>query len=416
MSKKLTLTILSGVAASGLGVLSLPAQVEAADHISIHHMNFEEYGDKIKAGDNLVSIEKNLGLDWTLTAELGYDTVSGASPTWGPTTPVSGNQDVINRDQKTQLAQDNTTEVIRAGYDPYRDAYAVQAYELEDIRYSSSANLTYRDKQRDEWRLGLNYAQEEDYESIGFNGQVLVYADSRKNRSYTLGGALLFDKTLAFEEYDNFGNTQEWQDIFNGNIELGLSQIFTANFYATFTLFAGYKSGYLSNHYLTVLREVDIDDDGVIADDEVFLAQDTRPDKRLSGGINIQAFYSLGSSVVIRPRYKYFTDDWGVTSHQVGAKMSIELLDWLTLSPGYLWYTQTGADFFVSPDAADPSFAATGYATSDLRLGNFDANAYELGVSVQATKRLRLNALAAFYDRSNGYESQWWVVGATYEF
>lgn len=79
--------MLSGVAVSSLGALSLPVDVEAADHISIHHMNFEEYGDKVKAGDNIMSIEKNFGLDWTLTAELGYDTVSGASPAWDQPLP-----------------------------------------------------------------------------------------------------------------------------------------------------------------------------------------------------------------------------------------------------------------------------------------------------------------------------------------
>ncbi|MCW0469723.1 hypothetical protein OH492_14225 [Vibrio chagasii] len=34
----------------------------------------------------------------------------------------------------------------------------------------------------------------------------------------------------------------------------------------------------MSNHYLTKLREVDINDDGKIDDDEVFLGQDSRPD------------------------------------------------------------------------------------------------------------------------------------------
>ncbi|MCW1891471.1 hypothetical protein OK016_29080 [Vibrio chagasii] len=27
---------------------------------------------------------------------------------------------------------------------------------------------------------------------------------------------------------------------------------------------------------------------------------------------------------------------------------------------------------------------------------------------------MRLNALAAYYEQSNGFEAQWWAVGATY--
>lgn len=402
MNIKLPLTLFSLVAGS----------VSAADHVSIHHMNFEEYGDKVNAGDNILSLEKNIGLDWTITAEFGYDTVSGASPAWVPTTPSSG----VIADQRTQAAQDQTTEVIRAGYDPYRDNYEIRPVELEDTRYSAATNVTFRDKDRDEWTVGVNYSQEEDYKSMGANAKVLLYTDNSKNRSFSLGGSVLSDQTLAFQEYQNGGNGQQWEDIFTSSMEVGVSQVFTPNLYATFTAYGGYKSGYLSNHYLTVLREVDIDGDGTIGDDEVFLGQDSRPDTRISGGINVQTFYSVSDSVVVRPRYKFFTDDWGVMSHQLGGKMSVKLTDWLTLAPGYFWYTQQGANFFVDPKASDPTFASTGYATSDIRLGDFNANAYELGLSLKLSTKWRMNALAAYYEQSNGYASRWWAVGVTYDY
>ena len=158
------------------------------------------------------------------------------------------------------------------------------------------------------------------------------------------------------------------------------------------------------------------DGDGDIGDDEVFLGQDSRPNIRLSGGINVQTFYSVSDRVVVRPRYKFFADDWGVMSHQLGGKMSIKVTDWLMLAPGYSWYTQQGANFFIDPKAADPTFASTGYATSDIRLGDFNANAYELGVSVKLSAKWRMNALAAYYEQSNGYASRWWAVGVTYEY
>lgn len=415
MNKKLTLTLLGTVAVTGIVSLT-PETAHAADHISLHHMNYEEFDDKVKAGDNILSLEKSIGLNWTITAELGYDTVSGASPSWKKTTPVASYQDQVNRAYSTATAQSQTDQVIRSGKDPYRDGYKVQKSNLEDTRYSASANVTYRDRKRNEWTLGGNYSQEEDYKSMGINGQVLIYADSRKNRSYSIGSSVLFDKTLAFQKYENFENVQKWENIFNGNFEVGLSQVFTPNFYTTFTLYTGYKSGYLSNHYLTVLREIDTNENDKIEDDEVFLGQDSRPDTRLSGGVNIQGFYNINSWIVVRPRYKYFMDDWNVSSHQLGGKFNIKLTDSLTLAPGYSWYTQQGANFYRDPSANDPSFAATGYATSDLRLGDFNANAYELGISMKVFDSWRVNALAAYYKQSNGYESTWWVLGATYEF
>jgi len=415
MNKKLTLTLLGTVAVTGIGSMT-PGAAHAADHISVHHMSYEEFDDKVKAGDNILSLEKSIGLNWTITAELGYDTVSGASPAWKKTTPVASDQDQINRAYSTATAQSLTDQVIRSGKDPYRDGYKVQKSNLEDTRYSASANVTYRDRKRNEWTLGGNYSQEEDYKSMGINSQVLIYADSRKNRSYSIGSSVLFDKTLAFQKYENFENAQEWENIFNSNFEVGLSQVFTPNFYTTFTLYTGYKSGYLSNHYLTVLREINTSGNDNIEDDEVFLGQDSRPNTRLSGGVNIQGFYNINSWIVVRPRYKYFMDDWNVSSHQLGGKLNIKLTDSLTLAPGYSWYTQQGANFYKDPNASDPSFAATGYATSDLRLGDFNANAYELGISMKVFDSWRVNALAAYYKQSNGYESTWWVLGATYEF
>ena len=406
--KKIPLTLLSAVAVAN--------NVMAEDHISVHYLNYQEYDDKVEAGDSVVSFEKSIGLDWTINLEAGYDTVSGASPAWGATTPPSGTDDAINRVQMTQKAQAKTDQVIRSGYDPHASGYKVQKVPLEDKRKSFSASATYRDENRNEWTFGHNFSVEEDYKSIGINGKGLIYADSQKNRSYSLGIAALFDKTKAFQKYENYANSQKWENIFTGSVEAGLSQVFTPNLYAVFTVYAGYRSGYLSNHYQTVLREIDIDDNGQIGIDELFLAQDSRPDKRLSGGINLQAFWSITDSLVVRPRYKWFQDDWGVMSHQLGGKLSWAVTDWLTLGPGYFWYTQGEADFYRDPYGSDKTFAATGYATSDLRLGNYTANSYELGASVKVSKGFKINLLGAYYEQSNGFEAQWWAIGATYAF
>ena len=413
MSKKLTLTLLGSVAISTLAVAPCAS---AADHISLHYMNFEEYDDKINAADNILSVEKNFGLNWTLNAELGYDSVSGASPSWGPTTLVSSNVDRIDRALKTRKAQAKSDAVIRAGYDPYRSGYAIQRYELEDTRYSGSLNLTYRDTLRNEWSIGLNYSQEDDYQSKGINAQALIYADSSKNRSYTFAGSLLFDNTLAFQKYSEFKNIQEWESVFKGEAEIGLSQVFTPHFYTTFTLYGGYKGGYLSNHYLTVLREVDINNNALIENDEIFLGQDTRPDARLFGGFSVRGFYYLNNYLSVQPSYKFFMDDWGVVAHQMGAKVNIKITSWLSIIPGYTWYNQQGANFYRDANASNNAFSDSGFASSDFRLGDFTANGYELGISLKVAKKWRLNALSAYYQQSNGYANQWWIIGATYEF
>jgi len=407
--KKIPLTLLSAAAIANSAM--------AEDHLSVHYLNYSEHDDKVKAKDTVVSLEKSFGLDWTLNLETGYDTISGASPSLGATTPLSGAADFIARRNNIALGQAKTDEVLRSDYDPQRSGYKVNKIKLKDRRKSINGSLTYRDEKRNEWTFGANYSTEEDYKSVGLNGKVLVYENELKNRSYSLGVSTLFDKTLAFNKFTtSSGNTQDWQNIFTGSVEAGLSQTFNPQLYMVFTGYAGYRSGYLSNHYLTVLREIDINNNGSIGNDEVFVGQDSRPDKRYSGGVNIQAFWAISDEVVVRPRYKWFMDDWGVRSHQIGSKMTYKATEKLTIAPGYFWYKQEGASFYKSPTASDNTFAATGFATSDLRLGDYTANAYEIGISYKLFSKFRLNALGAYYEQSNGFKANWWAVGATYEF
>ncbi|MCZ8488900.1 DUF3570 domain-containing protein [Vibrio lentus] len=146
----------------------------------------------------------------------------------------------------------------------------------------------------------------------------MIYADSTKNRSYSLGGSVLFDQTRRSTSPVGIINGQSWEKTFSaGSLEAGLSNLHTESI-QHFLPLAGYRSGYLSNHYLTVLREVDINDDGKIDDDEVFLGQDSRPDTRLSGEYQYQAFYSLSDGPQKSDQdTKWFMDDWGVMSHGV---------------------------------------------------------------------------------------------------
>ena len=175
--KKLPITL--------LGAAAVANNVMAEDHISVHYLNYQEYDDKVKAGDSIVSIEKSIGLDWTINLEVGYDTVSGASPSWGPTTPIASVADANNRALKTQQAQGMTDQVIRAGYDPNSSNYKVQKYELEDTRQSINGSATYRDELRNEWTFGANYSTEEDYRSLGVNAKGL-YMLTPKRTAHTV--------------------------------------------------------------------------------------------------------------------------------------------------------------------------------------------------------------------------------------
>ncbi|MCZ8498759.1 hypothetical protein O9929_14940 [Vibrio lentus] len=87
--------------------------------------------------------------------------------------------------------------------------------------------------------------------------------------------------------------------------------------------------------------KVDINDDGKIDDDEVFLRT------RFSTGYATLWRYQYPSlsfiirQSKIRPRYKWFMDDWGVMS-PIRRQIVLAVSEWLTLAPGYFWYARCG--------------------------------------------------------------------------
>ncbi len=117
--KRIPITLLSAAAVANVAL--------AEDHISVHYLSYEEYDDRVSANDTMVSIEKSIGLDWTLTMrDKLHDSVSGALTNVGTNDTSASNADQINRALKTQQAQNKTNEVIRAGYDPHRSGYEIQ--------------------------------------------------------------------------------------------------------------------------------------------------------------------------------------------------------------------------------------------------------------------------------------------------
>ena len=80
-----------------------------------------------------------------------------------------------------------------------------------------------------------------------------------------------------------------------------------ANLYAVFTGYAGYRSGYLSNHYQTYCG-IDINDNGQIGIDELFLAQDQ---DRIKGCLVVLTYKPLVDHRLFdrSSGYKWFQDD-----------------------------------------------------------------------------------------------------------
>lgn len=74
---------------------------------------------------------------------------------------------------------------------------------------------------------------------------------------------------------------------------------------------------------------------------------------------------------MIDASYRYMTDDWEINSHTVDLRLRWPIGDTRYLEPHLRFYTQTAAEFYnISLTENEP---LPEYASSDYRLGDFDA-------------------------------------------
>ncbi len=80
----------------------------------------------------------------------------------------------------------------------------------------------------------------------------------------------------------------------------------------------------------------------------------------------------------LRGYFRYYYDNWGVTSYTASLEIPIKISDKFTLYPLYRYYVQTASYYFFPKDVA---LSTEDYYTSDYDLASFDANQFGLGIS-----------------------------------
>jgi len=76
----------------------------------------------------------------------------------------------------------------------------------------------------------------------------------------------------------------------------------------------------------------------------------------------------------VKVDYRYYTDDWEVSSHTIGGKLSQRVGEEFVVRYRYRYYTQAPAYFFRA-DYTQPG-GVSGFQTGDYRLGDFGAHLF----------------------------------------
>jgi hypothetical protein len=93
---------------------------------------------------------------------------------------------------------------------------------------------------------------------------------------------------------------------------------------------------------------------------------------RRTAFIRVSQYITNRSSVKVG--YRYYEDDWGVTSHTIGGRLSQYVGDQVVVRYRYRYYTQLPAFFYR--EEYQHSGGVDGFQTGDYRLGDYGAHLF----------------------------------------
>lgn len=273
-----------------------------------------------------------------------------------------------------------------------------------DLWANMTGNFTHSSEDRNGiWSARLSVSSEYDYFSIGFGGSYTrlfnekntevslkanIYLDTwnaiypYELRPFAEGGAGLNDGFFtsnpisgnpnydpAFTQFDSEGRNSY-------SLGLVLSQILHKNLQGSILADVVTQQGLLSTPFQRVYFR-DIEDSFI---DNFHLADDIErlPDNRFKVALGGRLNWYLNERFTVRTFYRYYFDDWGISSHTASIEVPFKISDKFTLYPSYRYYQQTAADYF---NPYNEALSSDKFYTSDFDLSEYMANQFGFGVS-----------------------------------
>jgi hypothetical protein len=202
---------------------------------------------------------------------------------------------------------------------------------------------------------GYRFSMENDYHSHGGNlGASLDFADN----AATLAGSV----SLTADTVGRVGDPEFSRALTTVSTRLSFTQVLDPYPLLQATYELGHSGGYQASPY----RFVPIGGDGTCRGTAALCVPERTPDSRLRNSIVLQGRRAFGSAASIGLGYRYYFDDWKLSSHTIQAQAAWLPNDFTTLALRYRFYTQ-GSTFFYKPyyDAGD---LGADYLTFDREL------------------------------------------------
>ncbi len=216
----------------------------------------------------------------------------------------------------------------------------------------------------------LSSSTEFDYQSFGGN---IIFAKktNNKNGEFTAKFQTYLDQVTLIQPIelranssgrkDNYGTAA--RNTFAGS--LSYSQIINKQFQVMFLADIVQQQGYLSLPFHRVYFA-----DGT-------LHQETLPSSRFKIPLGFRTNYFLGDKFIVKTYYRFYIDDWGLTSLTANIELPIKITPFVSVSPFYRYYTQSAVKYF---NDYGKNTAQNQYYTSNFDLSKFNSNFLGAGV------------------------------------
>lgn len=215
---------------------------------------------------------------------------------------------------------------------------------------------------------GYRFSIENDYRSHGGSlGASLDFADN----AATLAASF----SLTADKVGRVGDPSFERALLTLSTRLSFTQVLDPSTLIQATYELGHSRGYQASPY----RFVPIGGDGTCAGTAPLCVPERTPDSRLRNAVVVQGRRAFGSSASLGLGYRYYFDDWRLSSHTVQTQLAWLPNDFTTLALRYRFYTQGSAEFYEPAYEAQDVDAA--YLTFDRELSALSS--HRLGVDYE---------------------------------
>lgn len=311
--------------------------------------------DRVSVIEPVVSMRKNMGDENFLNLRFVLDSLTGSSP---------------NGAIKTSGAQTFTTPSGNGIYTTAANQTPLDST-FHDTRGAVNAEWEMPLNKTTKAVFGANISKEFDYQSLGISAN-FSWDFNNRNTTLTAGAAINADSInpvggvptglTAMSASKSTTGADDSKTV--TDLILGVTQVINRTTLMQLNLNIGSDSGYMTDPYkiLSVL-----DGGGNLRGTDPYLYE-KRPDSRARQALYWKTVMGFDEDV-LNLSYRYYWDDWDISSHTIEAKYRISLGAKHYLQPEVRYYVQDKANFYHYNlvDGAIPTYASADYRLADLK-------------------------------------------------